>query len=198
MSDNHGFTIIEMLVTIVIIAIILALLIPGYITIYSQIKRNSLDSKISQIEINALKYGSKIKDDIKNNTCMDIHVEDLIKKGYITSDNDTKDIIINPTTGSELNGIIRMCYCDNKYDINANYAENYNPDIYYHKGEKVLFNNKIYECVADAPPGSISANYEFTTTTTTRITRIGETTESQPIISTSYPIADKYFKEVTC
>ena len=198
MMNNKGFTVIEMLITIVIIGVILSLLIPGYITIYSQIKRNSLYNKISQIEINALKYGNNIKDEIKNSTCIDINVDTLITKGYLTSENEGRNELINPTTGAPLNGTVRICYCDNTYDLNSNYAEPYNSTIHYHKGEKVIYNDKIYECIVDAPPNSISENYVFNPTTTTISTRIGETTVTPVSISTAYKVADKYFKEVTC
>ena len=206
MRNKNGFSLIELLVTIIIIAFLLALLIPGYITIYTSVKRSSYDSKVKQIEDNALKYGNTIKDEVKSANesgkpkgCKDINVEKLIKIGYMTSEEEGRNIIKNPTTGAALSGIIRLCYCNNKYDINANYAEEYNPNTYYHKGEKVVYNNRVYECVADAAPGKMGQAYSTTTTTTNAYTttRLGETTwPSTSLVAENIP--DNYFRLADC
>ncbi len=199
---QNGFSLIEMLVVIIIISFLIALLIPGYLTIYTTIRRNSYDNKVSQIEKAALKYGNTIKDEIKNagNSCKIIKVDELIQKGIIASESETKDEIYNPTTGAALKGDVVMCYCSSIFDINANYVEIYNPNAYYHKGEKVKdpSTNKLFTCIEDAPPGSLYANYNWTTTTTTVVTKPGQTTRPTTHLSTAVPSNSKFFKEITC
>lgn len=201
---KNGFSLIEMLVVIIIIAFLIALLIPGYLTIYTTMRRNTFDNKVNQIEKGALKYGNTIKDDIKKNTCMNITVQELIERGIISSESENKAEIYNPTTGAPLKGNVVMCYCKSTLDINANYVEDYNPSIYYHKGEKVRVASgngtyKYFECVEDADPGKLTANYEWTTTTgVTHSTRLGETSSSTTSMRTNAPTNSKYFKEISC
>jgi len=205
---RNGFSLVEMLVVLIILAVLMALLIPGYITIYTSVKRNSFDSKVKQLEAAALKYGNEIKDEIKTNTytkngvkyCTNVTAKQLIEKGYITSESNNKAEIINPTNGSVMDGNIRVCYSSSKLDIIANYVEEYDSTIYYHKGDKVITSSdgRMFECIVDAPPGKLFANYEWTTTTLPVTTRqIGETTQPPTSLAQSSSTNDKYFKEIT-
>jgi prepilin-type N-terminal cleavage/methylation domain-containing protein len=205
---HNGFSLVEMLVVIIIISVLMTLLIPGYISIYTSVKRNSFDSKVKQIETAALKYGNEIKDEIKAETytknginyCTNMTAVQLIQKGYLISDSNGRDEIINPTNGAVMNGNVRVCYSSSKLDIIANYVEEYDASIYYHKGDKVITssNGKMYECIVDAPPGKLYSDYHWTTTTNPVTTkRIGETTQPTTHLVQNASTNDKYFKEIT-
>ena len=46
---NKGFTLVELLAVLVIIAILLVIAIPSYINVFSDIKRDSFISKVSEL-----------------------------------------------------------------------------------------------------------------------------------------------------
>lgn len=148
---RQGFTLIELLAVIIILGLLVVLSVPAYTSIYSSIKRNNYQSKLTDIETSALKYGSTIKDEIKNSpgSCKDITVTDLIKSGLITSEDKHKDVIYNPTDNTPLNGKIKLCYCLSEYDITAHYYVNFVQQNVYHVGDVVLYNGSLYECLID-------------------------------------------------
>lgn len=148
---KNGFTLVEVLAVVVILGILLILVIPAYNTVYTNIKRSNLNSKITDIKIAAKKYGNKIKDEVKNATgsCINITVEELIKKGHLTSEEESKPVIYNPTDNTPLNGIVKICYCANEYDIEAYYVKEFVQNNVYYEGDVVISNNKLYECVID-------------------------------------------------
>ena len=153
---NRGFTLVEMLAVMVIMALLLIFAVPAYTAIYTSIRRDNLGGKITEIEAAALEYGEKIKDDIKNanNQCIDITVSDLIEDGYITSEDDVDAVIYDPTDNSPLDGEIRICYCNSDYDIDAHYYEEFVRSKVYHEGDVVEYNGSLYQCVIDYSDGS--------------------------------------------
>ena len=163
--NKKGFSLIEMLVVMIIVSLLLVLVMPAIVNVYTSVKRNNLSSKITHIETESLKYANEYKDDIKNQTCVNYSMEDLVQKGIIASDNKGKDEIINPDTGNPFTGYVRICYCKLRLDVSANYVEEYNPNTYYHKGDKIIYNNIIYTCIKDAEPnkllsgGIVNTNY---------------------------------------
>lgn len=160
---RKGFTLVELLAVLIILGLLIVIAIPSYTQIYSSIKRSNMQSKVTEVETAALKYGNLIKDDIKNSqgNCSIIKVDTLIKKGYLVSEDDVEAVIYDPTTNSPLDGDIHLCYCKSKMDITANYVIPFNAYKVYHVGDTVLYNNKIYECKVDytdihnkqGPPG---------------------------------------------
>lgn len=158
---KNGFTIVELLAILVVLAILFALAVPAYSTILLDVRRDNYSSKIKEIEIAANKYGEKIKDDVKNagEECYDkIDIAFLIKKGLLLSESDYDDVILNPTTGEAFTGKIKTCYCKSTYDIKSYYYEDFNPSTFYHEGDKVYDNNskKIYICKYDYPGGNLT------------------------------------------
>ena len=180
---KNGFTLVEMLVAIIIVALLVVLLIPGYVIITNQVKRNTLDNKIVHLESETLKYANNFKDDIKNNSCINYTIDQMIEKGLIESDNKAKNELYNPIDGSTLSGYVRVCYCPSVLDITANYVEQYDENKTYSKGDKVIYNGVIYKCLEDAPKNSLFENYTPTLE--------GNNT-------TNAPANPKYFKEVEC
>lgn len=147
MNKKSGFTLIELLVVIIIIGLLLVIAIPSYLTVYGDVKRNTLSSKISEIENEALSYGSKLKDEIKENICITITIEELIKNGNLKSDRKNEDVIINPTDNTVLSGNILVCYDKTDTDIVAYYVEKYEKRHIYHKNDKVNIGFKVYKCL---------------------------------------------------
>lgn len=155
---SKGFTLIELLAVLVILAILLVIAIPAYINVFSDIKRDAFTSKASELETAALKYGSSIKDEVKNSTCKDITIDELIRKGLISSDSQYRNEIINPTTNKPLTGKIMICYSNTDLDIIANYVVPYEQNKIYYKDDKVYVGNKIYKCLATINTKNYSIN----------------------------------------
>ena len=180
---KNGFSLVEMLVAIIIVALLVVILIPGYVTITNQVKRSNYNNKIVHLESETLKYANNFKDDIKDNSCINYTVEQMIEKGLIESDDKAKNELYNPVDGSKFNGYVRVCYCPSSLDITANYVQQYDENKEYYKGEKVIYNGVIYKCLEDAPKNSLFANY---------------TPHLEGNNTTNAPANPKYFKEVEC
>lgn len=150
---KNGFTLVEVLAVLIILGILMALAIPSYMTVFNAVKRDNLNSKITEIEYASNKLGSKIKDDVKDagNDCLNITVSDLIKRGYIMSESESEDVIFNPTDNMPLSGVIKACYCRKTYDIKSYYTTEFDSKKVYHKGDKVTQGGKIYSCQHDFP-----------------------------------------------
>lgn len=148
---RKGFTMVEILAVLVIVGLLLVLLIPGYISVYNGVKRNDLSGKISEIETAALKYGNKIKDEVKDsgNACLSIGIDTLIKEGLIKSEDESKPVIYNPTDNAPLDGKVKICYCTSDFDIAAYYKTTFDKNKAYHKGDVVEVSGKLYRCVID-------------------------------------------------
>lgn len=150
MRKSNGFTLIEILAVIIILALLIVLVVPSYTAIYSNIKRQNYHSKIVEINAAAQKYGSTIKDDVKDsltNSCITIEIADLIEKGYLISEEDSKPVIHDPTTNKAMEGSIDICYCRSSFDIQSFYAEDFTPGVIYHEDDYVRFDGKTYKCL---------------------------------------------------
>lgn len=150
---KNGFTLVEILAVLVILGVLIALTIPAYTSIMIDVKRDNYNSKITEMEIAANKYGEKIKDEVKDAgaSCYEQQISSLVRRGYLLSESDYDDIILDPITNKAFPGVIKTCYCSQIYDIKSYYVEPFNPDIVYHEKDKVLYNNKIYICNFDYP-----------------------------------------------
>jgi type IV pilus assembly protein PilA len=83
--NKKGFTLVELLATIVIMGIIIAIAVPSYIHITQSTKEKAYESKKEYIEAKAISYASE--NDLDPAT---ITVADLINAGYIEADSDGK------------------------------------------------------------------------------------------------------------
>jgi type IV pilus assembly protein PilA len=90
--SKKGFTLVELLATIVIMGIIIAIAVPSYFNITQSTKEKAYESKKEYIEAKAISYASE--NDLDPAT---ITVADLINAGYIEADSDGK--FSNPLGG---------------------------------------------------------------------------------------------------
>lgn len=137
--NKKGFTMIELIACIAIIAMLAAVILPGFMSIRKKVLTNSLNDKIKTIEIAGEEFGSDHIMDLKspvsnkyyNGECYDnndnivsckksdclyggILVKKLIFDGYLVGDSKDKKILTNPLTDKNLNN----AYVCIRYDIN--------------------------------------------------------------------------------
>jgi len=157
---KNGFTMVELLASVVILGILLVLTIPSYSSITRQMKSSNLDGKISEITIAAKKHGNVIKDEIKDagSSCMFTTVDELITLGLLESESESANQIYNPKDNTVLGGRIYLCYDNQKYEVNTYYTFTFNSSSSYQKGLYVLENNKIYKVMYNySDDGGINA-----------------------------------------
>ena len=94
-QKEKGFTIVELLATIVILAIIITLAVSGYNKISINVKQKALENLKTKIETKAEDYAKDTGNLLTN-------VDELVKKGYLDAD-DEKGNIKSPVDGTRLN-----------------------------------------------------------------------------------------------
>ena len=149
---NKGFTLIEVLASVIIIGLILVITIPSYMYVYNTVKDTNYRNKVNVIKQRAVDYGETVKDEIqalsRKNKCQDVLISDLIKKGYIKSDYTNKDALTNPKSNQEFEENLSLCYCKSDNTVKAFMVNTFDPSKAYTKGEQVKKNNTIYECMS--------------------------------------------------
>lgn len=98
---NKGFTLIEIIAVIVILALLVIITTPAYNTISANIKKTNYESKKNTIKSETLSFVEKyLKDKVysgasdKNNRLC-FTVDFLIKNGIVASDSETEEYILN-------------------------------------------------------------------------------------------------------
>ena len=116
--NKKGFTLVELLVVIVMIAIIVTIAVPSIMGVNQNIKDNMLDKKVTMIEEAAILYGQDNKNSIiysSNNydglSCISLPVSELVPD-YLDKDNDNECLLEPESTG---NGCIVDPSDQNKY-----------------------------------------------------------------------------------
>ena len=91
-NKKNGFTLAELLATIVILGIIVLIAVPAYTMISNNVKRKQNENKISYIETQAAKYATEsgLYSDVDETS---ITVQTLLQNGYIDGDNKVGDIV---------------------------------------------------------------------------------------------------------
>lgn len=150
---KNAFTLVELLVTIVLIGLLIVIAVPSSIAISNKIKEKILDSKIELIQSAAIEWGQnnkskipigksncsspKIINDDKVSHCMSISLSELLNQNALEEDKiiDDKKALINPITNEPLNDCSVEIYIKNKmvyalYNINATNCgyENIDPE----------------------------------------------------------------------
>ena len=107
---KKGFTLIEVLASIVILSVIIAIAIPAVIAITNRSKTNMYCSKLGIIEKSAISYGTEklatLNDEI-------ITVQTLIDTKYIKVDDLINNKLQDPRDRSEMNALKIRVYVNN-------------------------------------------------------------------------------------
>ena len=106
---KKGFTLVEILATVVIITVVLLIAIPIYNGISNSIKESIYQSKIKEVLAKSTSYASE-----QNKFVFDIKT--LIQNGSITADNELGEFI-DPRSNRDMQcDIINVVYKDNQYN----------------------------------------------------------------------------------
>lgn len=103
---KKGFTILELLAVIVILALIILIAVPTYNNISSSINNAHYQNMIKNIEISASKYAADTNE-------LYVYVDTLIKEGYLKGDEE--DNLVNPINSEELNCYVVEMQKENNY-----------------------------------------------------------------------------------
>jgi prepilin-type N-terminal cleavage/methylation domain-containing protein len=134
-NNRKGFTLVEILAVITILAIIVTIAIPSAMSLSKKIKTNLYCNKIELIETAAELYGSDRKDSFDTDISVDgttylgrkIHVSDLITTNYLKKDQSDYPYIVDPRdkTSDSLYNLDLVIY--NKYNkIYVSFADTVN------------------------------------------------------------------------
>ena len=136
---RDGFTIVELLAVIVIMAIIIGVGTTSFTIITDRIQQTALENKKSYIEIQATKYAEETG-------FLATNIDNLVKLGYIKADNENGKVL-NPITGEEMNcQIIRISYDGNYFYAEYTEEEQCNND---YAKSNVYLKLERYETLAD-------------------------------------------------
>ncbi len=125
--NNKGFTLVELLAVIVVLAIIVSIAVPSTVSISRKIKGNLFCQKVNSIVNAASLYGEDYKETfgfetyhINNKTCVDsktgneyqveggffnaqeIQVKDLLNKGYLKKEKAEEGNVVDPRTNENM------------------------------------------------------------------------------------------------
>ena len=92
LNKKRGFTLAELLASIVILGILVLIAVPAYTTVSNNVKRKQNENKISYIETQAAKYATEsgLYSDVDETS---ITVQTLLQNGYIDGDNKIGDVV---------------------------------------------------------------------------------------------------------
>ena len=92
---KKGFTIVELMTTIVILTIVTLIAVSGYRTISERLKQTSYENKVSLIETKAADYANETG-------FLATNVDNLIQLGFLEADNEAGEVL-DPRDGKVLN-----------------------------------------------------------------------------------------------
>ncbi len=151
MKNNRGFTLVELLAVIVLIAVLGVVAVSTYRGVNESAKKKSLEAKIEHITTAAEKWGRE--NNITNKT--NISVNALVVEGYITADEVSPEglaTITNPLTGENM-----ICNTIDIFFENNQIKTKYNKDVQNCKlAKQSLIDNKITVTVIDSNNTNIS------------------------------------------
>lgn len=134
--NNKGFTLVELLATIVLLAVITTIAVPSIMGISNNVKKNMLDTKKNLMKENAKLYGEDNLTDLASSSknlkrngdyttprysCQVLTIGSLVSDGYITLDEDDEEAgkVINPVDNSDMSNIKIIIYYKNKRVVAA-------------------------------------------------------------------------------
>lgn len=108
MRRKNGFTLIEILVTITIMALLFGIGVPTYLMVSKNLKQRSYDNKVSYALAKAESWANDTGRDVTN-------IAHLIEEGYMEADNENGAYDSPIDNSSMLCYTIRINYDDNQY-----------------------------------------------------------------------------------
>lgn len=110
--NNKGFTLVELLATIILIGLLIGIGVPGISRISKNMKEKSLNTKTDLLEQHAVLWGQDNKallqtdndceiDNDKYN-CKKLSIYNLIEEGYLDSESYNEVIYTNPVNDKNL------------------------------------------------------------------------------------------------
>ena len=121
MKNNKGFTLMELLLSISVLALIMLIAVPSYIGISNAVRKNQRENIISKIETAASKYAFDTGETL-------IFVDKLITEGYLDSD-DEKGNLDDPVNNLRMNCyVVEMTRENSYYKAEFKNDKNYDED----------------------------------------------------------------------
>lgn len=112
MKNNKGFTLVELMAVIVVLALIITIAVPSAISISHKIKLKMYATKVDMIIDSAKLYGQDNPSALSNeNACSssNLTVKTLIDTGYIKKDDiEDEGYVLNPINSESMNGY-KLC-----------------------------------------------------------------------------------------
>ena len=115
MKNKNGFTLVELLCVIVLLAVLTVAATTGIMKLSSKSKENLYCAKIKMIESIAVDYSSKLEKQLNESTelyngmkSIKIKVSDLVNAGKLEADQDNK--VINPINNESMNDVDIIIY----------------------------------------------------------------------------------------
>lgn len=125
---NKGFTLVELIAVVTILALLAVITTPAYETISTSVKTRNYNSKKESIKAQTLSYVEKyMKDKVYSgetdqNECYDFTVQFLIRNGIINSDDEKDEYIKNDISDMkyrEDDVLVKVYYDNNDLKLKA-------------------------------------------------------------------------------
>lgn len=106
MKKSNGFTLVELLAVIVILAIVSLIAVPNISGLLNKGKNNMFCQKVKSIEAAAKYYAQDYADKLTfNNDISSVKVATLLEYGYIKEDNKNQNDVKDPRTDADLKNV---------------------------------------------------------------------------------------------
>ena len=106
MEKNKGFTLVELLAVIVILAIVSLIAVPSVNGLLRKSRTNMFCKKVESIEAAAKYYAQDYADKLTfNNDISSVKVATLLEYGYIKEDNKGQNDVKDPRTDADLKNV---------------------------------------------------------------------------------------------
>lgn len=123
---NKGFTIVELLAAIAIMALIIIISVPAYEGISKTIKKSNYESKKSMMEKATLSYVNKYHKDLVfngSNKPVCYSIKYLIEHNVFSADNKNENTMSDPENGGNLSGYLKASYEEENFEVKVEYID---------------------------------------------------------------------------